>query len=96
MKQLFLKSEDAGNESARVKYVFLTLIEVSMVKLKQLQQYNSEIQPLPSGLVKRSVVRPGAAQFILVFKMGPALQPVLVLCLFRVQKRNLADLNLGL
>ena len=75
LKQLFLKLEDAGNEGACAKHVFLTLMEDSIVKLKQLQFRDSTTARWPeSGLVIRSVVRPikswGRADYICLLTTG--------------------------
>ena len=69
LRQLFLKSEDAGNEGARAKRVFLTLIELSIIKLKQLQFRDSTTARWPeSGLVNRSVVLPIKVVYICFFR----------------------------
>ena len=70
LKQFLLKSdpdsEDAGNKGARAKRVFLTLIELSIIKLKQLQFRDSTTgRWLESGLVNRSVCATHQKLFVL-------------------------------
>ena len=95
-KTVMNRSKDAVEGQGRSE------IEESRHACKRLLNYFSFLRPAghpcrtaPRWLFWIVYKNDVAASWPLAFKMWLALQPVLVLCLFWVQKRNLADLKFG-